>query len=159
MREKTIIIDKEHLLYQVNLKNHYMGESLKRVDINADTMQSDTDDNELFDIFIEEACNAIASSVALRFKGMRYENDGRYIAFTFITSGEPMSNILPMLKQSINDYLVNELILQWLLLRYPQMSQSYISLRPALMSNVQQQFAKLSNTRKTRRRATDLGGI
>ena len=70
-----------------------------------------------------------------------------------------MSNILPMLKQSINDYLVNELILQWLLLRYPQMSQSYISLRPALMSNVQQQFAKLSNTRKTRRRATDLGGI
>lgn len=157
--EKSIIIDKDNLLQQVNLKNHYMGESLKRVDMNADIIQSDDDDRELFDTFIEEACNALAASVALRFKNVRYSNEEEYICFSFGVAGETVSDILPFLRQSISDYLVNEIILRWLLLRYPQMSQSYISLRSGLLSNVQQQFAKLSNTRKIRRRATDLAGI
>ena len=157
--EKSIIIDKDNLLQQVNLKNHYMGESLKRVDMNADIIQSDDDDRELFDTFIEEACNALAASVALRFKNVRYSNEEEYICFSFGVSGDTVSDILPFLRKSISDYLVNEIILRWLLLRYPQMSQSYISLRSGLLSNVQQQFAKLSNTRKIRRRATDLAGI
>ncbi len=157
--EKSIIIDKDNLLQQVNLKNHYMGESLKRVDMNADIIQSDDDDRELFDTFIEEACNALAASVALRFKNVRYCNEEEYICFSFGVSGDTVSDILPFLRQNISDYLVNEIILRWLLLRYPQMSQSYISLRSGLLSNVQQQFAKLSNTRKIRRRATDLAGI
>jgi hypothetical protein len=45
------------------------------------------------------------------------------------------------------------------LLRQPQMAQANISLRNSLYNNVQQLFAKLYNTQKTRRRSTDLAGI
>jgi hypothetical protein len=64
-----------------------------------------------------------------------------------------------MLKQAITDYLVNEMAMQWLLLRQPQMAHAYVSLRNSLYSNVQFLFAKLYNSTKLRRRATDLAGI
>jgi hypothetical protein len=64
-----------------------------------------------------------------------------------------------MLRQGILDYLVNEVTMQWLLLRQPQMAQANISLRSSLYSNVQHLFAKFYNSTKVRRRATDLAGI
>jgi hypothetical protein len=64
-----------------------------------------------------------------------------------------------MLRQAVTDYLVNEIVMQWLLLRQPQMAQTNISLRGTLYSNVQHLFAKFYNQNKVRRRPTDLAGI
>ena len=43
----TIFIKWNELQQQINLKNFYMGESAKRKDADADTIQSSTDDKEV----------------------------------------------------------------------------------------------------------------
>lgn len=157
--KNTIIIDHNAVQQQVDLRNYYMGEAIKRNDLNADTTQSSAEDKDLFLIFLKEACNELLSTVALRFESVTYDIDEQYILITLETKDATREHLLPMLKQSINDYLVNELTLQWLLLRRPDAAHSYISLRATLFQNVQQQLAKLVNTKKIRRRSTDLAGI
>lgn len=156
--ENTILIKKDELRQQTDLRNHYMGEALKRRDINADIIQSSSCDDELFDQFLETACNELISIVALRFPHISCTVDKEYVAINFTTTHGTRPDILPLLRQATKDYLVNELTLQWLLLRQPESAQSYISLRTSLFVNVQQQFAKLMKN-KVRRRATDLAGI
>ena len=136
-----------------------MGDAIKRADLNADTIQSCAEERDLFLIFLREACNELLSTVALRFASVTYDIDKDYILITIESDGEAPQHILPLLKQSINDYLVNELTLQWLLLRRPDAASSYITLRPTLFQNVQQQLAKMSRTKKVRRRSTNLAGI
>ena len=136
-----------------------MGESAKRNNINADTIESSDDEKELFGMLLESACNELVSSVALRFETASHKITPEYISITFTTENNARQGVLPLLRQAIVDYLVNEITLQWLLLRSPQMANSYISLRTTLYNNVQQQFAKFSNLRKVRRRPTDLAGI
>lgn len=157
--ENTILIDKEILYQQIHLRNYYMGESAKRADINADTIQSSDDEKELFGMLLESACNTLVSSIALRFESSSYKITPEYVGITFTTENNSRQGLLPQLRQAIADYLVNEIALQWLLLRSPQMANSYISLRNTLYNNVQQQFAKFSNLKKVRRRPTDLAGI
>lgn len=157
--ENTILIDKEILYQQIHLRNYYMGESAKRADINADTIQSSDDEKELFGMLLESACNTLVSSIALRFESASYKITPEYVGITFTTENNSRQGLLPQLRQAIADYLVNEIALQWLLLRSPQMANSYISLRNTLYNNVQQQFAKFSNLKKVRRRPTDLAGI
>lgn len=155
----TVYIDREELQQQINLRNYYMGNSVKRNDIDADTIQSSEDDNELFVMFQQRALNELITAVALRFPSIAYKIDDNYIEVTFESYDDTMQHLLPMLKQSLIDYLVNESLLQWLLLRSPAMAQAYISLRHVLYDNVYQQFAKFYNRRKVRRRATNLAGI
>ena len=157
--KNTIIIDRNALQQQVDLRNHYMGEAIKRTDLNADTIQSSAEDSDLFLIFLREACNELLSTVALRFASVSYRIDKEYILITIDSEGEVPQHLLPLLKQSIIDYLANELTLQWLLLRRIDAASSCISLRPTLFRNVQQQLAKLSHTKKIRRRSTNLAGI
>lgn len=70
--KNTIIIDRNALQQQVDLRNHYMGEAIKRTDFNADTIQSSAEDSDLFLIFLREACNELLSTVALRFASVSY---------------------------------------------------------------------------------------
>ena len=156
--EYNILIEKATLQQQIDLKNHYMGEALKRKETDADIMQSSADDEELFDMFLATACNELISVVALRLPCIEYSIEKEFVNIKFENKNKTPHSLLQILKQSIINYLVNELILQWLLLRHPDMAQNYISLRMGLYNNVQQQFAKFcKNTR--RRRATDLAGI
>ena len=157
--ENTILIEKAPLNQQIHLRNYYMGESAKRNNINADTIESSDDEKELFGMLLESACNELVSSVALRFETASHKITPEYISITFTTDNNARQGVLPQLRQAIVDYLVNEITLQWLLLRSPQMANSYISLRTTLYNNVQQQFAKFSNLRKVRQRPTDLAGI
>ena len=157
--KNNITIKRNELQQQIDLRNYYMGESVKRNDNNADTIQSSKDDEELFLMFTHNACNGLVTAVALRFPSVGYTIEGNDITFTLETPGEPRSHLLTMLTQAIKDYLVNEITMQWLLLRQPNMTQTYISLRGNLYSNVQFMFAKFYNREKTRRRATDLAGI
>lgn len=136
-----------------------MGESAKRKDIDADTIQSCKDDEELLYMIIRKACNELVSAVALRFPSVGFEIGNEDITIFFDTEYEIPGHLLPMLQQSVTDCLVNETNMQWLLIRRPDMAQAYISLRISLFENVQRLFAKIYNKKKTRRRATDLAGI
>lgn len=154
-----ILIKREELQQQADLKNYYMGEAAKRKDNDADTLQSSTDEKELFVMFIQRALNELTAAVALRFSSISYKVEPEYIEITFDTHDNKRSHLLPMLKQAIIDHLVNEVLLHWLQLRQPYMSQPYMALQATLYHNVQQLFAKFYNSRPTRRRATDLAGI
>ena len=157
--KNTILIKWNELQQQIDLKNYYMGESAKRKELDADTIQSSKDDKELLLMFASEATNELVTAVALRFPYISWDVEGNYISVSFETNDNSREHLLPMLKQAMTDYIVNETIMQWLLLRQPQMAQTNISLRGNLYSNVQQLFAKLYNRKKVRRRATDLAGI
>ena len=157
--KNTITIKRSELQQQIDLKNFYMGESAKRKDKNADTIQSSKDDEDLLLTFIHTACNELVTAVALRFPFISYTIDEENIIFEFETPGNIRSHLLPMLQRATADYLVNEATMHWLLLRRPEMAKSCISVRTELCSNVLFTFAKLYNTQKIRRRATDLAGI
>lgn len=156
---QSILIKRNELQQQIDLRNHYMGEAAKRKDLDADTIQSSTDEKELFVMFAQRALNELISAVALRFPSISYRIDREYIEITFETSDGSRSHILPFLKQSVTDYLVNEITMQWLLLRQPMLAQPHMAIKASLCNNVQQQFAKLYNNPRVRRRATDTAGI
>ena len=155
----TITIERNGLQQQIDLKNYYMGESAKRKDPDATTIQSSKDDKELLYMFIDRACNELITAVALRFPYISCTAGENEIEITFDTENGYPEHLLPMLEQSITNYLVNEAIMHWLLLRRPEMAQSYVSLKTTLHSNVQHLFAKIYSRKKVRRRATDLAGI
>ena len=157
--KNTITIKRSELQQQIDLKNFYMGESVKRKDKDADTIQSSKDDEDLLLTFIHTGCNELVTAVALRFPFISYTIDEENIIFEFETPGNIRSHLLPMLQRAAADYLVNEATMHWLLLRHPEMAKSCISMRTELCSNVLFTFAKLYNTQKIRRRATDLAGI
>ena len=52
--KNTILIRWNELQQQIDLRNYYMGESAKRKDIDADTIQSSKDEKELFALFFEK---------------------------------------------------------------------------------------------------------
>ena len=155
----TITIPESELQQQIDLRNFYMGESAKRKDKDADTIQSSKEDEDLFITFAHTACNALVTAVALRFPSISYTIDEENIVFSFDTPDDSRSHLLPILERAILDYLVNEVRMQWLMLRRPEAANSTLSLRPEICSNVLFTFAKLYNNRKIRRRSTNLAGI
>lgn len=157
--KNTILIKWNELQQQIDLRNYYMGESAKRKEIDADTIQSCNDDKELLLMFARRACNELVTAVALRFRNITCEANDEYIEFAFESNSAQLEHLIPILKQAVTDYLVNETTMHWLLLRQPQMAQPYISLRSTLYSNVQHLLAKFYNRNSPRRRPTDLAGI
>ncbi|MBO7302525.1 MAG: hypothetical protein J6U58_07460 [Bacteroidaceae bacterium] len=147
------------LRQQIDLRNFYMGESAKRNDINADTMQSSNDDEKLLLMFTQRACNELITTVAVRFPSITSNADTENITITFESETTPPQHLLTMLKQAISDYIVNDVNMHWLLTVKPEMAQTNISLRSVLYSNVQMMFAKIYNRQKLRRRSTNLAGI
>ena len=110
-------------------------------------------------MFLKRALNELTSAVALRFSSITYNIDNEHVELSFETPDDSRARLLPMLKQAITDYLVNEILMHWLQLRQPIMAQPYMVLRPSLHQNVQLLFAKFYNNKPIRRRATDLAGI
>ncbi|MBR2318505.1 MAG: hypothetical protein IKA52_02385 [Bacteroidaceae bacterium] len=157
--KNTILIKRSELQRQIDLKNYYMGESAKRKEIDATTIQSSKDDEELLYTFIQRACNELVTAVALRFPFIGVTTGDEDIEISFVTESSFPAHLTELLQQAISDYLVNETITQWLLLRRPEMAQSYISLRTSLYVNVQHLFGKIYSRKKIRRRSTDLAGI
>ena len=157
--KNTILIKRSGLLRQINLENYYMGDAAKRKDIDAATIQSSKEDEELLYMQVEKACNELITAVALRFPYITTIAGGENVEITFETVCDFPNHLLPLLQQAVTDYLVNETVTQWLLLRRPEMAQSRILLRTSLYNNVQNLFAKIYNRQKRRRRPTDLAGI
>lgn len=157
--KNTILITWNELQQQIDLTNFYMGESAKRKDPDADTIQSSKDDEELLIMFAKRACNELVTAVALRFPSISCSVDNRYIILELETCKEIRKDILPILKQAMSDYIANEVTMLWLLTRQPQMAQTSIASKEILYMKVQHLFAKIYNSTKKRLRATDLAGI
>ena len=155
----NINIEWSVLRQQINLRNFYMGESAKRNNLDADTIQSCKDDDNLLLMFTQKACNELINAAAARFPSITAQADWDNISFTIKTESNPPSHFTPMLTQAITDYLVNEVNMHWMLTVKPEMAQTYISLRSGLYNNVQYIFSKLYNKNRPRRRPTDLAGI
>jgi hypothetical protein len=156
--EYNILIKKEELMHQVELRTHYHAEGEKRKDLNADIGETSSDDEELLETFLNSAINELIAAVAGRFEGISCNISSGYIEISFIGSDDTRSNIMPILKQAITDYLINELMTQWTLIRYPAWSQTYVAMRNDFFARVKELFAAFCN-RKIRRRSTNLAGI
>ena len=156
--EYNILIKKEELTHQIDLRTHYHAESEKRKDLNADIGETSFDDEELLNTFLSKAVNELTADQSGRLENISYKINRDYLDIRFNSNDETRTNLLPILKQAITDYLVNELLTQWLLIRYPAWSQSYIAMRNELYSRVKELFAAFCN-RKIRRRPTNLAGI
>ena len=70
--KNTILITWNELQQQIDLRNFYMGESAKRKEPDADTIQSCKDDEDLMRMFMHTACNGLVTAVALRFPSISY---------------------------------------------------------------------------------------
>ena len=73
-------------------------------------------------MFIRRACNELVTAVALRFPYISCIAGKEDIEISFETESAYPEHLLPMLRQGITDYLVNEAIMQWLLVRRPEMA-------------------------------------
>ena len=157
--KNTILIRRNELQQQIDLRNYYMGDAAKRKELDAVSIQSSKDDEQLLYMFISKACNELVTAVALRFPYISANINADNVEISFETRHDFPQHLLPLLQQSINDYIVNEAITQWLLVRRPEMAHSNIAARANLYYNVQHTFAKIYNRQKIRRRSTDLAGI
>ena len=154
-----IFINKEELFHRVELLTHYHSEADKRNDLNADIGETSPDDDELMDGFVRKAINELVTPQTARLGDIETDTarDCIYLGFTG-ADNEANETVLPILKQAIEDFLVNELMTQWLMIRRRVWSDTYIAMRNELYDKVQGLFDRLSN-RKIRRRSTGLGGI
>ena len=156
--EQTILIEKAELGHRVDLLTHYHAQGEKRKDLNADIGETSFDDEELLDTFLLKAVNELVSHQSARFEDISYRIGDDYLELSFTGTAVNSARMLPLLKQAIVDYLVNELMIQWLLIRYPAWSQPYIAMKSELLRSVKDLFASFCN-KKIRRRPTNLAGI
>ena len=155
----TLTIGWKEVQQEIDLRNFYMGEAIKRREADGDIMQSCSDDKELLVSFANMACNGLITAAALRSHIINFGIDNNNITIMFEADDDCHELLLPRIQKSITDFLVNEIIIQWLLLRKPQMAQTYIYMRDGLCNNAIKLIAKMCNPQRIHRRATDLGGI
>lgn len=156
--EYEIIIKKEDLLHRVNLRTHYHAECEKRRDPDSDVGETSVDDEEIINTFLNNSINAIVVEQRERLKDICYKVTDGYLSLKFTTVVEGRDNLLPMLKQALTDYLVNELLIQWLFIRQRAWNDSYVAMRSEHYNRVRDIFASFHN-RRIRRRPTNLAGI
>lgn len=156
--EYEIIIKKEDLLHRVNLRTYYHAECEKRRDPDSDVGETSVDDEEIINTFLNNSINAIVVEQRERLKDICYKVTDGYLNLKFTTVVEERDNLLPMLKQALTDYLVNELLIQWLFIRQRAWSDSYVAMRSEHYNRVRDIFASFYN-RRIRRRSTNLAGI
>jgi hypothetical protein len=116
------------------------------------------DDEEIINTFLNNSINAIVVEQRERLKDICYKVTDGYLSLKFTTVVEGRDNLLPMLKQALTDYLVNELLIQWLFIRQRAWSDSYVAMRSEHYNRVRDIFASFHN-RRIRRRPTNLAGI
>lgn len=153
-----IIIKKSDIQHQVNLRTHYHCESEKRKGPDANVGESSEDENEIMDMFLQKCMNQLIAGQTERLKEISFAIKNDYVNLKFTGNREECNSLLPILKQSVTDYIVNELMIHWLLIRQQAWSEPYIAMRNELYIQVQEIFAQFCS-RKVRRRPTDLAGI
>lgn len=156
--EYEVIIKKSEIQQQVNLRTHYHSEGEKYKDPDANKGEASTDDEELIEMYLQKSLGRLVAEHTERLKDITFRNDEQYISLKFNSSDDNRLSLLPLLKQTLTDYLVNEIMIEWLLVRQRAWSDPYIAMRGELHRQVKDVLAQFCN-RKIRRRSTNLAGI
>ena len=79
----TLTIGWKEVQQQIDLRNFYMGEAIKRREADGDIMQSCSDDKELLVSFANMACNGLITAAALRSHIINFGIDNNNITIMF----------------------------------------------------------------------------
>ena len=151
-----MIIFIEDLLREINILNWYRGEAAKRTDVNADLVQSDSDQQ---DAILYHLRNAVVD--VLQFANPNrvkficdYEDDA--LKFSISPVREGREYMLDILKESIRQYLVFEVRRLWMMTVRPEWADD--SLRASLRTNILEAInSSTTGGNRVRRRATTMG--
>ena len=156
--EYEVIIKKSDIQQQVSLRTHYHFEGEKHINPDANKGETSTDDQEIMEMYLQKSLGRLAAEHTERLKDITFRSDERYVSLKFNGSDDSRSSLLPLLKQTLTDYLVNEILIEWLLVRQRAWSDPYIAMRSELHRQVKDVLAQFCS-RKIRRRPTNLAGI
>jgi hypothetical protein len=150
-----MIIFIEDLLREINILNWYRGEAAKRTDVNADLVQSDSDQQDALLYHLRNAVNDVlmfANPNRVKFI-CDYEDDR--LVFSISPVREGREYLLDILKESIRQYLVFEVRRLWMMTVRPEWADD--SLREPLRANILEAMNNSTSGNKVRRRATTMG--
>lgn len=150
-----MIIFIEDLLREINILNWYRGEAAKRTDVNADLVQSDSDQQDALLYHLRNAVNDVlmfANPNRVKFI-CDYEDDR--LVFSISPVREGREYMLDILKESIRQYLVFEVRRLWMMNIRPEWADD--SLRASLRANILEAMNSSTSGNKVRRRATTMG--
>lgn len=153
-----MIIYIEDLLREINLLNWYRGEAAKRVDENADFVQSDTDQQ---DALLDHIRNAVTDILlfpnANRVKfTCQHREDALVFELAPLRVGR--EHLLEILKEAIRQYIVYEVRRLWMMTVRPEWADA--SIREELRRNIRDAISAVTaGGNRVRRRPTDLAGI
>lgn len=152
-----MILYVEDLLREINIKNWYSGEALKRKEPDAVAVQSGADEQDAMMQHIRTAVNTVlllANPNKIKFV-CKYEDDKLSFSLSPIRVGREY--LLDVLREAIRQFIVYEVRRLWMMLVRPEWADS--SLRGELLRNISTAMGNVANDRRVRRRATDLAGI
>lgn len=150
-----MIIFIEDLLREINILNWYRGEAAKRTDVNADLVQSDSDQQDALLYHLRNAVNDVlmfANPNRVKFI-CDYEDDR--LVFSISPVREGREYMLDILKETIRQYLVFEVRRLWMMNIRPEWADD--SLRASLRANILEAMNNSTSGNKVRRRATTMG--
>ena len=101
----TLTIGWKEVQQQIDLRNFYMGEAIKRREADGDIMQSCSDDKELLVSFANMACNGLITAAALRSHIINFGIDNNNITIMFEADDDCHDHLLPRIQKSITDFL------------------------------------------------------
>lgn len=148
----------EDLLRKINILNWYRGEAAKRVDVNADLVQSDSDQQDA----LLEHIRCVVTDILLLANVNRVkftcEHSDDALHFYIEPLREGREYLLDVLKEAIRQYIIYEVRRLWMMLVRPEWAD--VSLREELTQNIKNAMnAVTAGGNRVRRRATDLAGI
>lgn len=160
MDSLSINIQLSSIFSEIDVRTYYQGESLKKKDADFSSIQTSSDDYEVLRTLVETAVNNISGRLIKRVKSLDWIMSEENINITLT----PYNRIPPhadkvvvLLKKAIQDYIVNYICYEWLLIVKPELAPVPEQRNDTLMWDVVKYIGMLSGI--VRRRATDLGGI
>lgn len=145
----------EDLFREINILNWYRGEAAKRTDVNADLVQSDSDQQDAILYHLRSAVvDVLQFANPNRVKFIcDYEDDALKFSISPVRDGREY--LLDILKESIRQYLVFEVRRLWMMTVRPEWADD--SLRASLRTNILEAMNNSTSGNKVRRRATTMG--
>lgn len=153
-----IILYIEDLIKEINILNWYRGEAAKRVDVNADIVQSDTDQQDALLYHIRNAVTDILLFANANRVKFTCEHRDDALKFDLSPIREGREHIIDILKGAIRQYIVYEVRRLWMMTVRPEWADA--SIREELRRNIKDAMSAVTaGGNRVRRRPTDLAGI
>jgi len=148
----------EDILREINVLNWYRGEAAKRVDANADFVQSGSDQQDALLSYIRSVVTDVlllANANRVKFT-CEVTDDELLFGLSPLRAGR--EHLLDVLKEAIRQYIIYEVRWLWMMTVRPEWADA--SLREEMKRNLRDAMnAVTAGGERIRRRPTDLAGI